>query len=152
MVGDLPEYYFRIRDTGAVVFRVDTQNRQRRIEMDEIATINIKNGNIRPHGEHRLTEAERVLIEDWISARKQTLARRETDDIHRTIDQINQTAQWVQSRASDAQLDEVTDALLLAIFDLRSTIVRKQADRLIRDTQIKDGPQSADDESPDSES
>lgn len=132
MVGDLPEYYFRIRDTGAVLFRVDTQNRQRRIEMDEIATINIRNGNIRPHGEHRLTEAERALIADWMARRQQTLARRETDDIDRVLDQINQTAHWVQTRATDTQLDAVGDALLLAVFDLRAAIVRRQADRLVK--------------------
>ena len=32
-MSDLPEYYFRIRENGAVVFRVDTENRQRRIEV-----------------------------------------------------------------------------------------------------------------------
>ena len=34
MVAELPPYYFRVRDNGAFVFRVDTENRQRRIEMD----------------------------------------------------------------------------------------------------------------------
>ena len=133
MVGDLPEYYFRIRDTGAVLFRVDTRNRQRRIEMDEIATINIRNGNIRPHGEHRLTEAERALIADWMARRQQILARREADDIDRVLDQINQTAHWVQTRATDTQLDAVGEALLLAVFDLRAAIVRRQAERLAKD-------------------
>ena len=36
MAGDLPEYYFRIRDNGAAVFHVDSENRQRRIDMEEI--------------------------------------------------------------------------------------------------------------------
>ena len=36
MAGDLPDYYFRIRENGAAVFRVDAENRQRRIEMDQI--------------------------------------------------------------------------------------------------------------------
>ena len=36
-MSDLPEYYFRIRENGAAVFRVDTENRQRRIEMEQIA-------------------------------------------------------------------------------------------------------------------
>ena len=31
--------YFRIRENGATVFRVDTENRQRRIEMDQIAEL-----------------------------------------------------------------------------------------------------------------
>jgi hypothetical protein len=37
----------------------------------------------------------------------------------------------VQSRATDAQLDEVTDTLLLAMHDLRTVLVRKKAERLM---------------------
>ncbi len=33
MSGKLPDYYFRVRENGALVFRVDTENRQRRIEI-----------------------------------------------------------------------------------------------------------------------
>ena len=134
MIGDLPEYYFRIKDNGAVVFKVGTDNRQRRIEMDEIATINLRNGNIKPHGEYCLTEAERDLIQSWIADRTETLARRDVDDIRRTIDQMNLTAHWLQTRATDAQIDDLGEALLMAIFDLRSTLVRKQAERVIRAT------------------
>lgn len=42
MATELPEYYFRVRENGAAVFRVDTENRQRRIEMDQIALANIR--------------------------------------------------------------------------------------------------------------
>ena len=66
MAGDLPDYYFRIRENGAVVFRVDTENRQRRIEMEELATVNVKNGNIKPHGEVTLSPADLTAIHDWI--------------------------------------------------------------------------------------
>ncbi len=45
---------------------------------------------------------------------------------------MNLTAQWVQSRATEAQLDEVTEALLMAMFDLRSVLVRKKAERLMK--------------------
>ncbi len=41
MGAELPDYYFRVRENGAAVFRVDTENRQRRIEMEQIAVINI---------------------------------------------------------------------------------------------------------------
>ena len=132
MPGDLPDYYFRIRENGAVLFKVDTENRQRRIDLDEIATINLKNGNVKPHGDHELTAAERALIKDWIAARSAELARRDIDDIHRAVDHLNLTAQWAQSRATDAQLDEVTDALLLAMHDLRSVLIRRKADRLTK--------------------
>ena len=130
MSADLPDYYFRVRENGAVVFRLGTENRQRRIEMDEIATVNVKNGNIKPHGEVELTKADRAAIEDWLASRQAQLAAREVDDILRTVDHLNLTTQWAQSRATDVQLEAVTDQLLLAMHDLRSMLVRRKADRL----------------------
>jgi hypothetical protein len=130
MGADLPDYYFRVRENGAVVFRLGTENRQRRIEMDEIATVNVKNGNIKPHGEVELTAADRTAIEAWLTSRQTQLAMREVDDILRTVDHLNLTTQWAQSRATDAQLDAVTDQLLMAMHDLRSMLVRRKADRL----------------------
>ena len=132
MAGDLPDYYFRVRDNGALVFRVDTESRQRRIEMDQIATINIRNGEVKPHGDRRLSEADMTAITDWMTQRSTLLATREVDDILRAVDHLNLTAQWVQSRATDDQLDAVTDTLLLAMHDLRSVLVRKKADRLMK--------------------
>jgi hypothetical protein len=137
MAGDLPDYYFRIRENGAAVFRVETENRQRRIEMVEIAAVNVKNGNIKPHGETKLTPAEQKLIADWLAQRRALLERRDMDDILRAVDHMNLTTQWVQSKASDAQLEEVTDTLLLAMHDLRSVLVRKKAERLTRGEEPK---------------
>ena len=133
MSADLPEFYFRVRENGAAVFRVDTENRQRRIELDQIAVVNIRNGEIKAHGAHVLTEAENAEIQRWMTERQSILALRDIDDIHRAVDYLNTTTQWAQSRASDAQLDEVTDALLLAMHDLRTVLVRKKADRLTRE-------------------
>ena len=130
MSADLPEYYFRVRENGAVVFRIDTENRQRRIEMDQIAVINIRNGEVKPHGDRVLSAADTAEIETWMEARRATLAARDIDDIFRAIDHMNLTTQWAQSRASDDQLEDITDALLLAMHDLRSVLVRKKADRL----------------------
>ena len=130
MGADLPDYYFRVRENGAAVFRLGTENRQRRIEMTEIAAVNVKNGNIKPHGEVELTVADRGAIEEWLAARQVQLAAREVDDILRTVDHLNLTTQWAQARATDAQLEAVTDQLLLAMHDLRSMLVRRKADRL----------------------
>jgi hypothetical protein len=132
MAGDLPDYYFRVRDNGALVFRVDTENRQRRIEMDQIAAINIRNGEVKPHGDRRLSEEDMAAITDWMTRRTTLLATREVDDILRAVDHMNLTTQWVQTRATDEQLDAVTDTLLLAMHDLRTVLVRKQADRLMK--------------------
>ena len=128
---ELPEYYFRIRENGAAVFRVSTDNRQRRIEMDEIAVVNVRNGNVKPHGTHVLSDEEQTVIADWMAERRAVLADRDIDDIHRAVDYLNLTTHWAQSRASDADLEEVTDRLLLAMHDLRSVLVRKKADRLM---------------------
>lgn len=132
MNAELPEYYFRVRENGAAVFRVDTENRQRRIEMDQIAVVNIRKGEIKPNGDRVLSDQDLAEIKAWIAARRDLLARRDIDDIHRAVDYLNITTQWVQSNASDADLEEVTDALLLAMHDLRSVLVRKKADRLAR--------------------
>ena len=132
MAGDLPDYYFRIRENGALVFRVDTENRQRRIEMDQIATINIRNGEVKPHGDRALTVQDLDEIRDWIAHRSHQLAAREVDDILRAVDHMNLTTQWVQTRANDEQLEHVTDTLLLAMHDLRTVLVRKKADRLMK--------------------
>ena len=132
MATDLPDYYFRVRDNGATVFRVDTENSQRRIEMTQIAEVNVRNGEIKPQGDKALTEADVAAIQGWMAERIALLAQRDIDNLHRAVDYLNQTTHWGQSRASDAQLEEVTDRLLLAMHDLRSVLVRKKADRLMK--------------------
>ena len=128
----LPEYFFRIRDNGAFVFRVDSENRQRRIEMDQIAVVNVRNGEIKPHGDRTLSPEDEVAITNWITERRAILAARDVDDILRTVDHLNQTAHWAQGRATPDQLRAVTDALLLSMHDLRQVLVRKRADLLMK--------------------
>ncbi len=131
MSADLPEYYFRVRDNGAVVFRIDTENRQRRIDMEEIATVNINNGKVKPHGDEALSAEEDALIAAWVADRRAVLAARDVDDILRAVDHLNLTTQWAQSKASDDALEQVTDSLLMAMHDLRTVLVRKKAERLL---------------------
>ncbi|MDP4990182.1 MAG: hypothetical protein NWQ37_03095 [Marivita lacus] len=131
MAGELPDYYFRVRENGALVFRVDTENPQRRIEMDQIAVVNIRNGEIKPHGDRTLSEVDVTVIRDWMQERQGVLAGRDVDDILRTVDHLNLTTQWAQSRATNEQLETVTDALLLAMHDLRGVLVRRKAERLM---------------------
>lgn len=132
MAAVLPEYYFRVRENGALVFRVDAENRQRRLEMEQIAVVNLNRDEVRPHGDRVLSETDRTEIRRWMAERRALLALRDIDDIHRAVDHLNLTAQWAQSKASDAQLEAVTDALLLAMHDLRSVLVRKKADRVMK--------------------
>jgi hypothetical protein len=131
-MSDLPKYYYRVRDNGAVVFRVDTENRQRRIEMDPIAVVNLNKDEIKPQGDRTLSPDDLDEIRGWMHRRRAVLAARDMDDIFRAVDYLNTTTQWAQSRATEAQLEEVTDALLLAMHDLRSVLVRKKADRVMK--------------------
>ncbi len=138
MGAELPEYYFRTRENGAMVFRVDTENRQRRIEMDQIAVVNVNKGEVKPHGDHVLTDEDLAAIQSWLDQRVALLARRTLDDIHRAVDHLNTTTQWVQAKATDEDLEEITDNLLLAMHDLRTVLVRKKADRVLSRSDRKD--------------
>jgi len=100
--------------------------------MDQIAVVNTRNGQIKPHGERALTPRDMEVISEWMEERIALQAARDLDDIHRAVDYLNTTAHWAQSKASDADLENVTDALLLAMHDLRTVLVRKKADRLLK--------------------
>ena len=132
MPDDLPDYYFRVRENGAFVFLVDTENRQRRIELEQIAVVNIRNGQIKPHGDRELSPRDLEAIEAWMAERMNVIAQRDIDDILRAVDYLNTTTHWAQSRATDDQLDMITDALLLAMHDLRTVLVRKKAERIMK--------------------
>ena len=129
----LPKLYFRVRENGAAVFRLNSENRDRRLEFDHIAVVNTNRGDFKAHGETVLSPDEVEAITNWIAARTELLTAREIDAVHQTMDDINLTTQWAQSKATDDQLENVTEQLLLAMHDLRSVLTRKKADRISKD-------------------
>ncbi len=138
MSGPLPDYYFRVREQGAAVYRVSIDNPERRLELKQIAVANARRGDWKPHGDTVLSEADEKAISDWLSERMTLLSERRLDDIHRAIDHLNLTAAWAQSQATDAELEDVTEALLLAMHDLRTVLIRRKADLL----EAEDGGQA----------
>ena len=74
-------------------FKVETENRQSRLDSEQIAVINIRNGDVKPHGTYSRTQGEEQLIQDWLAQRKDLLARREIYDMLRTVGHLNLTAQ-----------------------------------------------------------
>ncbi|WP_370231770.1 hypothetical protein [Cognatishimia sp.] len=133
MLNALPELYFRLRDSGASVFRMDSDARNGRIDMTQIATVNLKSGDFKATGDKVLSEADQDAIQTWIADRMESQPWRRLDKVMQTIEDINQTAHWVQTEASDKDLEGVTDALFLAMHDLRQVLVRKTADRMSDD-------------------
>jgi len=95
--------------------------------------VNVRNGEVKPHGDRELSDADIAAIQQWLNDRVALLAHREVDDILRTTDHLNLTTQWVQSKATQEQLDQITDPLLMAMHDLRTVLVRKKADSLLKD-------------------
>ncbi|MDB6453665.1 hypothetical protein [Falsirhodobacter sp. 20TX0035] len=130
---ELPGLYFRIRDNGAFVFRLDTENRQRRLDLEHIATVNIGKGEYKTQGDRTLSPAEVEEIRAWIVARREVLAQRDFDAAWGMIEQMNLTTQWLQNRAGDDQAEALTEGLLMAMHDLRSVLVRRRADRFTKD-------------------
>jgi len=127
---DLPRHFFRIRETGAAVFRVDDATRSRRVEMDQIAVVNLRSGEVKPQGGRELSDADHAAIADWLAERRGVLARRTRDEVEACIERLNLTAQWAQAKAAPEELEAVTDRLILAMHDLRTVLVRKKAERI----------------------
>lgn len=125
-----PQYYFRTKPAGGVLFRIVEDPRLRRMDMQRVAGINVYNGQVTPNDGHTVTEAERALIADWIKTRRAVLNVRQMDDIHRAVDHLNLTAHWAQFQATPAELEAVSDTLLMAMHDLRDVLVRKRAQRV----------------------
>ena len=118
--------YFRHRENGVTVFRMEVANRQRRIELNQIASV-LGDGRIIPHKRRQPTDKELAEIETWLAAHK---ARQDDGSATQTdtfITQLNQFTDWVARRADPAEIDGQSDALLTALLDLRQVVVRKLA-------------------------
>ena len=48
MISVLPELYFRLRDNGATVFCMVDDARNGRLDMTQIATVNLRSGEYKP--------------------------------------------------------------------------------------------------------
>lgn len=120
-----PNLFFRIKENGAAVYRVSAQDRQSRLAMQQIATVNVKNGKIKPHGTEEPAPDEIGDIEKWIEKRRAILTQKGDMFISEGVEQLNLLAQFFQSTASDEQVKEHAEDLLMSIHDLRSVLVRK---------------------------
>lgn len=123
--------YYRHRENGVTVFRMEVANRQRRIELNQIATI--RKGEVVPHKRRPPTEAEIAEIEAWDTA---FAAKRDVDDFNETekfIEQLNLFTDWAARKAPADQIDAQSDALLTALLDLRQVVVRRLSEGVEED-------------------
>ncbi len=118
------DLYFRIKDNGATVFRINDDARQRRLDLQPVAEANVRNGDIKLRKDVELSEVERAEVEAWLTARLKTLQAREIEQARLTIEHLNATANWISSKPDEAAADEMSEGLLMAMHDLRAAIVR----------------------------
>jgi len=118
------DLYFRIKDNGATVFRINDETRQRRLNLQPIAEANVRNGDIKLRKDVILTDAETTEIKRWLDARSAELAAREIDQARLTIEHLNATANWISSKPDPAAAEAMNEDLLMAMHDLRAAIVR----------------------------
>ena len=121
------ELYFRIKDNGATVYRVDDQNPQRRLELNPIADAIVHNGRIKPRQGADLTAAETYEIETWLKSRAAALEARAAAEAEETIETLNQTANWFAAKPGP-EANPLADRLLMAMHDLRTAIVRYKSE------------------------
>ena len=122
-----PRLYFRVKENGAAVFRIAHASREGRLDMEPIATVALRSGQIRETGD--LSDDDRARIEAWLADRRDVIEARRGALGADTAEAVMLCAHWVQSEASDEALDAVTDDLLLAMHDLRAALARRRAGR-----------------------
>ncbi|MEM7546576.1 MAG: hypothetical protein AAF367_13660 [Pseudomonadota bacterium] len=116
--------FFRQKDNGATVLRVVEDARQQRIDLLPLAEVNTRNGSIKPRNGVEISTDENVEIARWIEQRQ---ARDATDQAltpRHTIEALNAAAHWISSKPDPAAADNAIDDLLLAMYDLRTAIIR----------------------------
>ena len=119
---DRPNLYFRRKDNGTAVFRI-TDSEHSRMNLHQIAMLK-RNGEVKPLNNQEVTEVEITEITAWHEAREAGQQARDTARIDTLIGEINATAQWLQSSANGAQINAAAEPLLMAIHDLRTTLVK----------------------------
>ncbi|MEM6662651.1 MAG: hypothetical protein AAF666_10800 [Pseudomonadota bacterium] len=126
------QLYYRHREKGVTVFRMEVANRQRRIELNQIASI-LADGEVIPHKRRAPTEAELAEISTWWTNWQTRAADGALTQTETFIAELNQFTDWVARRADAGEIDVQSDNLLTALLDLRQVVVRKLS-------QIEDDP------------
>lgn len=125
----LQKLFYRVSKSGADVYRIDLQNRLRRLDLEKIAEIDVANNCIIPIDTIGLSDEETQDMENWQAKRQVQLELRSQNDINRLVESMNHAANWIENSASDEQVSDTSDAILMAMHDLRATIVRKMTSK-----------------------
>lgn len=121
------ELYFRLRPGGATVFRVTEMAKDRRMDLVQIANLNLKNASIKPSKNEALSEDETQRIQKWLNDRLVADAQSNREQIGELIDRLGLAAHWIKADAGDEDIAAIERQLLLAMHDLRQVLVRRKS-------------------------
>lgn len=119
--------FFRNKENGASVFRLEEDNRHQRSNLVPIAEVNVRNGKIKVRSGTALTAGEATEIEHWMESRRERDEAREAATPQVAIEAINAAAHWISGQPDPALVDQSVDELLIAMLDLRTAIVRHRS-------------------------
>lgn len=118
------QLYYRHGEKNVAVFRMEVANRQRRIELNRIASI-ARDGTITPHKRRKPTGDEMEKIAAWWADWQDRAGNDALDRTERFIADLNRFTDWMARRADGSEVDARSDALLTALLDLRQVVVRR---------------------------
>ena len=124
-----PPYYFRLRENGAAVFRVSDENRNARLEMTQIAVVNLRTGEVKPRGGEALRPEDEAAITGWLDTQRRRMAAREAARAEDLAEAINAAAHWAQKTATAAEIEACAGDLMMAMHDLRAVLLRRLGER-----------------------
>ncbi len=127
MMLERPTLYFRRKDNGAAVYRIG-EGSHARLDLVQIAVLK-QNGEVKPQGKLLPSESELAEIEAWHQERKSEQKTRDATRVDQFIGEMNSMAQWIQANANDKQISQSAQPLLMAMHDLRTTLVRRMSGR-----------------------
>lgn len=125
----LQKLFYRVSKQGADVYRIDLQNRLKRLDLEKIAEIDLAGNAISKTEGMSHSAEEQADMQNWCEMRKNQLELRSQNDINRLVEALNHAANWIETEASDEQLSTMGDPVLMAMHDLRATIVRKMSQK-----------------------
>ena len=124
---DTPSLYFRTRPNGATVFRVSEDPEKRRLSFMQIAVANVRTGGIRTNDTGAPNPAELEEIGEWMASKKEEMSADRRQDVLALCDSLGMAAHWIQTDASDSDIDNIEARLLLAMHDVRRTLARRKS-------------------------
>lgn len=116
--------YYRHRSNGVTVFRMEVSNRQRRIELNQIASFSLK-GELVPHKRNTPSEAEIAEMQEWFATWNARKDAGELSETEQFLVDLSLFTDWIHRRADDSEVDAHSDELLTALLDLRQVVVRR---------------------------